>query len=232
MPHQGNSGKSIVYEQPKLSRPLAYRKGGTYKTFGFYTETDDVRGGMGLEGAAEFQKFVDEGGVLMTFGIASAFPAEFGIAKGVDAQNAQPGFYAPGPYVQSEILIPTHPVVFGYDQKTLPVRYAGGPFLQAGPPPEAAAFLGASPFRPQVIARFVGGEAGVLSGVMRGADQVRNRPMIVDAPSGKGHVLLFTNNPIYRWQTFAEHEMVFNALMYWNDLPAEAPPAKPTPTAQ
>jgi hypothetical protein len=72
----------------------------------------------------------------------------------------------------------------------------------------------------------------VLSGVMRGADQIRNRPMIVDAPSGKGHVLLFTNNPIYRWQTFAEHEMVFNALMYWNDLPAAAPPAKPVPTAQ
>ena len=232
MPHQGNNGKSIVYEQPKLSRPLAYRKGGTYKTFGFYTETDDVRGGMGLEGAAEFQKFVDEGGVLMTLGIASAFPAEFGIAKGVDTQNAQQGFYAPGPYVQSEIMIPTHPVVFGYDQKTLPVRYAGGPLLQAGPPPEAAAFLGASPFRPQVVARFVGGEAGVLSGVMRGADQIRNRPMIVDAPSGKGHVLLFTNNPIYRWQTFAEHEMVFNALMYWNDLPAAAPPAKPVPTAQ
>jgi hypothetical protein len=232
MPHQGNSGKSIVYEQPKLSRPLAYRKGGAYKTFGFYTETDDVRGGMGLEGAAEMQKFVDEGGVLMTLGIASAFPAEFGIAKGVDTQNAQPGFYAPGPYVQSEIMIPTHPVVFGYDQKTLPVRYAGGPLLQAGPPPEAAAFLGASPFRPQVVARFVGGEAGVLSGVMRGADQIRNRPMIVDAPSGKGHVLLFTNNPIYRWQTFAEHEMVFNALMYWNDFPAATPPAKTVPTAQ
>jgi hypothetical protein len=67
---------------------------------------------------------------------------------------------------------------------------------------------------------------------MRGADQIRNRPMIVDAPSGKGHALLFTNNPIYRWQTFGEHEMVFNALMYWNDFPAEAPAAKPVPTAQ
>ncbi len=107
-----------------------------------------------------------------------------------------------------------------------------GPLLQAGVAPEFAAFVGASPYKPQVIARFVGGEASVLSGVMRGADQIRNRPMIVDAPSGKGHVLLFTNNPIYRWQTFGEHEMVFNALMYWNDFPAEAPPAKPVPTAQ
>jgi Zinc carboxypeptidase len=232
MPHQGNSGKSIVYEQPKLSKPLPYKKSDQFKSFGYYTETDDVRGGMGLEGAAEFQKFVDGGGTLMTFGIASTFPTDFGIAKGVDTQTMQPGFYGPGPYVQSEVLIPTHPVMFGYDQKIFPVRYAGGPLLQAGVPPEFAAFVGASPYKPQVIARFVGGDAGVLSGVMRGADQIRNRPMIVDAPSGKGHVLLFTNNPIYRWQTFGEHEMVFNALMYWNDFPAEAPPAKPVPTAQ
>jgi hypothetical protein len=188
---------------------------------------------MGLEGAVEFQKFVDEGGTLVTLGIASAFPSEFGIAKGVDTQTPQPGFYGPGPYVQSEVLIPAHPVMYGYDQKNLPVRYAGGPLMQTGPPADAAAPPNFSPYKPQVIARFVGGDAGVLSGVMRGPDQIRNRPMIVDAPSGKGHVLLFATNPIYRWQTFGEYAMVFNALMFWNDFPAEAPPApKPAAAAQ
>jgi hypothetical protein len=53
---------------------------------------------------------------------------------------------------------------------------------------------------------------------MRTPDQIRNRPMVVDAPSGKGRVIMFANNPIYRWQTFGEHAMVFNALMFWNDL--------------
>jgi hypothetical protein len=89
-----------------------------------------------------------------------------------------------------------------------------------------------SPYRPQTIARFVGGDAGVLSGVLRGADQIRNRPMIVDAPSGQGRVLLFTNNPIYRWQTFGEHMLIFNALLYWNDMASSAPAAKPTSVAQ
>ena len=60
---------------------------------------------------------------------------------------------------------------------------------------------------------------------MRGADQIRNRPMVVDAPNGKGRVLLFANNPIYRWRTFGEHAMVFNALMFHNDFPAPPPPA-------
>jgi hypothetical protein len=121
--------------------------------------------------------------------------------------------------------------MFGYAQKTLPVRYAGGPLLQAGPPPGAEQFAGSSPERPQVIARFTGGDAGVLSGLMRGADQVRNRPMVVDAPSGKGRVIMFANNPIYRWQTFGEHAMVFNSLLFWNDMPAPSTTAKPATSA-
>ncbi len=186
MPHQTNNGKSIVYEQPKLSKPLPYKKNDKFKSMGMYAETDDVRGGMGLAGAAEFQKFVDDGGVLVTMGVASYFPAEFGLAKGVDAQNTAPGFYAPGPYVNAEILIPTHPTMFGYAQKTLPVRYAGGPLLQAGPPAGFEQFAGSSPDRPQVVARFTGGEAGVLSGLMRSPDQIRNRPMVVDARVRQG----------------------------------------------
>jgi hypothetical protein len=231
VPHQTQNGKSVVYEQPKLSRPLPYKKNGQFKSLGMYAETDDVRGGMGLQGVTEFQRFLDAGGLVMTFGVASYFPAEFGLARGVDAQRPATGWYAPGPYVQSEIVQAAHPVFYGYSgQKTLPVRWADGPLLQAGPPAEFAAFVGSTPERPQVLARYQGGDAGVLSGLMRGADQLRNRPMIVDAPSGKGRVLLYANNPIYRWQTFGEHGLVFNALLFWNDLPA-GPPAQPTTTA-
>jgi hypothetical protein len=169
----------------------------------------------------------------MTFGVASYFPAEFGLAKGVDAQRPATGWYAPGPYVQSEILETAHPIFYGYaGQKTLPVRWADGPLLQAGPPAAFAALAGTLPERPKVLARYQGGEAGVLSGLIRGADQLRNRPMIVDAPSGQGRVLLYVNNPIYRWQTFGEHALVFNALLYWNDLPAPMPLTPPTERPQ
>jgi hypothetical protein len=96
MPHQGQNGKSIVYEQPKLSKPLPYKKSDKFKSLGMYAETDDVRGGMGLAGASEFQKFVEDGGVLITLGVASYFPADFGIAKGVDAQSPAQGFLRAG----------------------------------------------------------------------------------------------------------------------------------------
>jgi hypothetical protein len=229
MPHQAQNGKSIVYEQPKLSKPLPYKKNDRFKSLGVYAETDDVRGGMGIEGVAEFVKFVEDGGVLMTLGVASYFPAEFGLTRGVDAQRPQGNWYAPGPYVQTEIMQAAHPVLYGYAGKNIPVRWAEGPLLQvAGSDPELAAFIGSTPDRSTVVLRFPGGDAGVLSGVLRGADQLRNRPALVDSPVGKGRVLMYVMNPIYRWQTFGEHQMVFNALLYYNDLPPPAPPTTTT----
>ena len=229
VPHQTQSGKALVFEQPKLSKPLPYRKHETFKSLGMYAETDDVRGGMGIKGVAEFADFVDEGGVLMTFGIASAFPTEFGLTRGVDAQRPQGNWYAPGPYVQAEAAEPAHPLLYGLRGKTLPVRWAEGPLLQvAGSNPETVAFTGTTPNQAKVVLRFPGGDGAVLSGLMRGAEQLRNRPALVDAPAGKGRVLLYAMNPIYRWQTFGEHGLVFNGLLYWNDLDR---PATPPPTA-
>ena len=72
-----------------------------------------------------------------------------------------------------------------------------------------------------MLARYVGGDAAVLSGLMKGADEIRQRPFAVDVPggyNGKGRVVLFANNPIYRWQNHGEFNMVFNTLLNWNDL--------------
>jgi len=57
----------------------------------------------------------------------------------------------------------------------------------------------------------------VLSGLMKNASEVRNRPAVVDVPVGKGRVVVFATNPCYRWQNLGEFNMLFNAVMYWND---------------
>jgi hypothetical protein len=111
------------------------------------------------------------------------------------------------------------------------MRWAGGPLLQvAGQGGPFSQPTPQGPETPTVLVRFQGGEQGVLSGLMRGADQIRNRPAVVDAPVGKGRVIFYVNNPIYRWQTFGEHGMVFNAILFYNDIPAATP--KPAVTAQ
>jgi hypothetical protein len=92
----------------------------------------------------------------------------------------------------------------------MPVKYSGGPLITVG-----AADQGA------VLARYVGGDAAVLSGLMKGADEIRQRPFAIDVAggySGKGRVLLFANNPIDRWQNHGEFNMVFNAVLNWNDM--------------
>jgi hypothetical protein len=43
--------------------------------------------------------------------------------------------------------------------------------------------------------------------------------------------VLFANNPIYRWQNHGEFNMVFNALINWNDLGAPSRSAGAISTA-
>jgi hypothetical protein len=79
-----------------------------------------------------------------------------------------------------------------------------------------------------VLASFVGGDASVLSGLMVGADAIRGRAFAMDIPNayhGKGRVLMFANNPIYRWQNHGEFNMVFNSIVNWNDVPSPTVPA-------
>jgi hypothetical protein len=77
--------------------------------------------------------------------------------------------------------------------------------------------------------QFPGGDSSVLSGLMRGASELHDTPAIVETPAGKGQVLLYVTNPIYRWQNFGEYNMVFNAVLNYDDL---AVATKETPTAQ
>jgi hypothetical protein len=111
-------------------------------------------------------------------------------------------------------------VFYGYTDKLVPIKYTQGqPLLSV-----------ADADRGTVLARYVGGDTAVLSGLMRGADEIRDRPMAIDVPggfTGKGRVIVFANNPIYRWQNHGEFNMVFNALLNWNDMnrPAASPAA-------
>ena len=203
IPSQARTAKGLVYDIAPKKKPLAYTKTAESKFLGDYGSSEDITGGMGLDGAVEFRKFVEAGGVLITLGEASAFPPEFGITRTVEAARTSGQFYAPGPIVNAEVLRPTHPIFYGYTEKTLPVRWANGPLLTVPRSDRAQ----------QVLMQFPGGEANVLSGLMKGAGEIRNRPAIVDVPVEKGRVILFATNPCYRWQNFGEFRMLFNAII-------------------
>ena len=208
MPNQGGSGKRIVFDIESKGKPLAYTKSDKFKTMGMYGESEDITGGMGLSGVVEFEKFINSGGLLITLGTASFFPTEFGLTRTIDAGRTSPQFYAPGPIVEAEILQTTHPIFYGYDKKTIPVRYANGPLLNVPDTDRAK----------QVLMKFPGGDKAVLSGLMKGANEITNRPAIVDVPVGKGRILMFATNPCYRWTNHGEFGMLFNSIMHYNDF--------------
>jgi hypothetical protein len=163
---------------------------------------------MGLEGVVELQKFVEAGGLMITLGTASSFPADFGITRKVEAARTTAAFYAPGPIVEAEIMRPVHPIFYGYTEKVQPVRWANGPLLT----------VPLADRESEVLMRFPGGDQAVLSGLMKGANEIRGRPAILDVPVGQGQVLMFATNPIYRWQNFGEFNMLFNAILHYNDF--------------
>jgi hypothetical protein len=207
IPNQGRSGKGLVFDIEPRDKPLAYTRTAQFQTHGEYGSSEDITGGMGLPGVIELEKFTRDGGLLVTLGQASFFPAEFGLTRRIEAGRPSPQFYAPGPIVEAEVLAPTHPIFYGYDEKVLPVRYANGPLLSV-----------AERDKSQILMQFTGTEKSVLSGLMRGAGEVKNRPAIVEVPVERGRVIMFATNPCYRWQNHGEFQMLFNTILHHNDL--------------
>ena len=205
IPNQGRTAKGLVFDVEPRGGPRAYTKTDRYRFLGDYGSSEDITGGMGLEGVIELQRFVAGGGLLVTLGAASHVPPAYGLTREIDARRPGSGFYAPGPLVEAEINQPRHPIFYGYDTTETPVRYANGPLLDV---PRR--------FRDDWVLMTFRDE--VLSGHFRGADQIDDQPAIVNVPRGDGRVVLFATNPCYRWQNHGEFGMLFNTILHHNDL--------------
>ncbi len=74
--------------------------------------------------------------------------------------------------------------------------------------------------RPRVVFRYADNKDLFVSGLLDGGDEIAQHPMIVDVPSGQGHLVLFSNNPIWRGQTRGSYFQVFNAILNFDNLNA------------
>jgi hypothetical protein len=82
--------------------------------------------------------------------------------------------------------------------------------------------------RPRVVLRFASDEKNLLiSGMLAGANELANRPAIVDVPVGRGHVVMFATNPMWRHQTQGEFFLLFNAALNFDNLSVGRPEPRP-----
>jgi hypothetical protein len=210
-----NLTRTTVMQAP-AARPQPYKRTDKLKFLGMYGETDDMTGGFGQPGVDAFKAFLEAGGTLITTLQATRFPIEFGFARSVDTESLT-GVNAQKPLVHAEIKKADHPAFYGYEKSIFPMKFGQGQQV----------FRVGIADQDNVLAQFVGGESSVLSGLMVGADNIRGRAFAMDitnAHNGKGRVLMFANNPIYRWQNHGEFNMVFNSIVNWNDVPTPAAP--------
>src|SRR6185295_853117 len=71
---------------------------------------------------------------------------------------------------------------------------------------------------PRIVLRFAKKDDLWISGMLDKGEELAERPAVVDCPVGKGHVVLFANNPMWRWETQGSHALVWNALLNWDNL--------------
>jgi hypothetical protein len=74
--------------------------------------------------------------------------------------------------------------------------------------------------RPRVIARWGAQNELLVSGLLQGGGDIAQRPIVVDAPLERGHVILFATNPVWRGYTHGTYGFVFNAIMNHDNLNA------------
>lgn len=280
-PPVGGSAQSIVNGIPMRGDPIPW-KGSTLTPAMAHSpdQSDDIRGGIGLSGVANLQKFIEEGGLFITVGSVSQIPIEYGITTGVSVQAAEK-LQARGSIYNGTFADRKSPIAYGYSEG-LPIYFSqsplfqvaagGGPgggfggggggggggagaggqsatrasgrggigdpdVIQAMPQPrpldpsdrstadQAAAdqrenlFYVPPQLRPRVVLRFGPDEKSLLiSGMLAGGSELINRPAVVDVPVGRGHVVMFATNPMWRHQTQGEFFLIFNAVLNYDNL--------------
>ncbi|HUJ32887.1 MAG TPA: M14 family zinc carboxypeptidase [Candidatus Acidoferrum sp.] len=74
--------------------------------------------------------------------------------------------------------------------------------------------------RPRVILRYGDSKELLVSGLLEGGNEIAQHAAVIDVPNGSGHVVLFSNNPVYRGETIGSYPLVLNTILNFDSLNA------------
>jgi len=230
LPYISNNARAIVAGQAMTGPPVPWRRNAQTPNLGGYDETDDVRPGIGLAGMAVLEGWLRNGGVLITEGGTASVPVEFGLAPGVDIQDAR-SLRVRGTVVRARLTDARSPIMYGYAD-TVSVYFNQSPLFATDTTTERGTeqardsnqVADARRERPRVVLRFARADSLLVSGLLESGSELASRPAVVDAQVGRGHVVLFAIRPFWRWETQGSFAMGLNTLLNWNDLGTGWPP--------
>ena len=226
---------------PKRWSPMPFKKTPQTPSFGTPAESDDITGGIGYEGLGQLEKFVNDGGLLVTLGSGSMLALEGGIVRGVrraaggvprssqgggataaaESQNAETR--TPGAHVRVSFARPEHPIAYGYPERTyvfrqnFPLYDAPRRWLRMA---YCTSCLDGPEDRSGIVMEWGDRDGAPLlvSGQVWGEQRLVGRPAILDMPVGKGHVVSFNFNPMHRDMNRGDHRMLWNAILNWEKI--------------
>jgi hypothetical protein len=110
----GGSGLSLIEGRSMFRDAVPWKKTDLTPKIGVIDETDDMRPGLGWNGLQHLERFVREGGVLVTAGDKTEFAVEFGLTHGVSTNSAGSGSRVVGSLLRSRVVDETSPLVYGF----------------------------------------------------------------------------------------------------------------------
>ena len=237
----GDSGEDLKDQIHGLDRkfsPLAYTKTAEFPSHGSPASSDDITGGIGWTGMANLQRFVEDGGMLITLGNGSTLALDGGMAPRVRRARGGSAVWTPGVELTASFLRAEHPINYGYSEHTSVFRSSypvysvrridrGLVVLQWGTRPPKELREDESEEEKQSKE----GEAKIppllVSGGIKGEEIIEGQPAILDIPVGKGRVLAYNFNPVHRELNRSDYRLLWNALLNWNRLGAGETTAGP-----
>jgi Zinc carboxypeptidase len=258
-----NWGNPLPWEKTELTPNLV----------GKNDSTPDMRPGLSWTGVAKLQRFVNDGGVLLTVMDTAQFASQAGITTAVTSANSDK-IKIVGSVVGTRLVDSASPIAYGYSEKVAaycdngPVfsltsiagsrrRRRLGPEMGERPtgrgskndpdftvgrvgvqaPEEPESELWEAPpvtdeqrrnnprvipplMRARVVLRYADAKDLLVSGLVQGGGEIAQHPAVVDAPLGKGHVVMFSINPVWRGETQGTYSLVLNTVMNFDSLNA------------
>lgn len=165
----------------------------------------EYRGGIGAQGVHNLVRFVEDGGTLITLGNSATFALEhLGVAaRNVVRGQSEDAFYCPGSILRASVDS-THPIGYGLPTTIDAMFVANGGY-------RATRASRSLPVR--TIVRYP--EAPLLrSGWIVGEERLHGTSAVMEAPIGKGRVILHTFRVQHRGQTWGTFKLLFNSIFY------------------
>jgi hypothetical protein len=224
--HVNGPVTALVNGRPMIGPAIPWKQTAAYPHLGKWDETDDIRPGMGFEGVSNLKKFLDRGGVLITTGNSTNLPISMGFTTAV-AVNTTTQLNARGGIYRAQPVATASPILYGYENKSFPVYFNQSPVMSVIPRDTTAETEGIDPGilaareaqRAKVILRYHNtADSLLVSGLLAGGTELAGRAAVVDAPVGRGHVILFGIRPLWRWESQGSFAMPLNAIANWNHL--------------